>query len=320
MERDPYEGGSDVGPRPRPRSRRRAAGVHPRYGAGRPRADRRRRAGQRPRPGARSRASRAVDSPEHDWTVARDLVRPGLPTGRHAGPGARIDRPRRPGRPRRGRATPSRWSTSGPAGTPGRLHDPGRRLRHRRQRRPPPVVGHRAAELQDAALRNLAAWAATAAVDRGIVGRAPAHQLRYRRWPRRRPHPAARRRRRTCPASSATARPGPGRAPGAAPAGGRVAAPGRRRTSPPMFAEFVVETVGRGGRADRPARIRAGRRAAGRFRRMTDGLRVEVDGPVATLTLDRPEALNALTVPLKDGAPRRAHRARPRTAPSGRSS
>ena len=33
---------------------------------------------------------------------------------------------------------------------------------------------------------------------------------------------------------------------------------------------------------------------------MTNGLRVEVDGPVATLTLDRPEALNALTVPLKE--------------------
>jgi len=32
---------------------------------------------------------------------------------------------------------------------------------------------------------------------------------------------------------------------------------------------------------------------------MTDGLRVEVDGPVATLTLDRPEALNALTVAVK---------------------
>ena len=32
---------------------------------------------------------------------------------------------------------------------------------------------------------------------------------------------------------------------------------------------------------------------------MTDGLRVEVDGLVATLTLDRPEALNALTVPVK---------------------
>ncbi len=32
---------------------------------------------------------------------------------------------------------------------------------------------------------------------------------------------------------------------------------------------------------------------------MPDGLRVEVDGAVATLTLDRPEALNALTIPLK---------------------
>jgi 2-(1,2-epoxy-1,2-dihydrophenyl)acetyl-CoA isomerase len=32
---------------------------------------------------------------------------------------------------------------------------------------------------------------------------------------------------------------------------------------------------------------------------MPDGLRVEIDGPVATLTLDRPSALNALTVPIK---------------------
>jgi len=32
---------------------------------------------------------------------------------------------------------------------------------------------------------------------------------------------------------------------------------------------------------------------------LTEGLRVEVDGPVATLTLDRPAALNALTVPVK---------------------
>ena len=32
---------------------------------------------------------------------------------------------------------------------------------------------------------------------------------------------------------------------------------------------------------------------------MSDGLRVDVDGPVATLTLDRPEALNALTVAIK---------------------
>ena len=34
---------------------------------------------------------------------------------------------------------------------------------------------------------------------------------------------------------------------------------------------------------------------------MTDGLRVEIDGPIATLTLDRPDALNALTVPVKVG-------------------
>ena len=33
---------------------------------------------------------------------------------------------------------------------------------------------------------------------------------------------------------------------------------------------------------------------------MVDGLRVDVDGGVATLTLDRPEALNALTVPVKE--------------------
>ena len=51
---------------------------------------------------------------------------------------------------------------------------------------------------------------------------------------------------------------------------------------------------------------------------MTDGLRVDVDGPVATLTLDRPEALNALTVGLKVALRRDARAASPPTEPSGR--
>ena len=57
--------------------------------------------------------------------------------------------------------------------------------------------------------------------------------------------------------------------------------------------------VGRRRRARRSTAVRARRRSPGRIRRMTDGLRVEVDGPVATITLDRPEAMNALTVPVK---------------------
>ena len=63
--------------------------------------------------------------------------------------------------------------------------------------------------------------------------------------------------------------------------------------------------VRRRGRADRSPRLRARRRAPRGLRRgrrgltSTDGLRVERDGAVVTLTLDRPEALNALTVPLK---------------------
>ena len=53
---------------------------------------------------------------------------------------------------RRCRAMPSRSLDDGPAGLPVVYTIAGRRLRHRRQRRSPAVVGDRAVELQDAAL------------------------------------------------------------------------------------------------------------------------------------------------------------------------
>ena len=80
-----------------------------------------------------------------------------------------------------------------------------------------------------------------------------------------------------------------------------------------LFAEFTVEQSGRRRRAHRPARLRAGGRPARRVRRgrrrlmaapggampAFEALRVEVADAVALVTLDRPEALNALTVGLK---------------------
>ena len=112
MERDPYEGGSDVG-----RDLARDLGDEPppalpRHRARHPVADRR-----DPRRSAatfRRRESRAsaVDSPEHDWTLAGSLVRPAFrPVGT---PGARRSRTStaRPRASTRCRATPSRSSMS----------------------------------------------------------------------------------------------------------------------------------------------------------------------------------------------------------------
>ena len=47
-------------------------------------------------------------------------------------------------------------------------------------------------------------------------------------------------------------------------------------------------------------------------------LRFEVADAIATITLDRPDALNALTVPMKGSSWRRSGRSRA-TGPSGRS-
>ena len=159
--------------------------------------------------------------------------------------------------------------------------------------------GIEAVELQDAALRNLAAWAATAPWTDEVSGERRSDQLRHGRRPRCGPDPAARRRR-------------PPRARSSGRDGARVLVgiPERHLLTAAslrpddqgfaaMFAEFIVE---QSGGADEPIDRRVFEIVDGRlveFSRMTDGLRVEVDGPVATLTLDRPEALNALTVAVK---------------------
>ena len=85
------------------------------------------------------------------------------------------------------------------------------------------------------------------------------------------------------------------------------------------FAAFVGDQCERRGRAHRSPDVRAAGRPAGRVRRLAmaeaaatgEGVRVAVDGSVATITLDRPDALNALTIPLKEAlllAIRRADR------------
>ena len=86
---------------------------------------------------------------------------PGLPTDRHPGPGDRRVRPRSARRPGRHEPRPAD-ARPGPRRPAGRLHARRRRLRHRRQRRAPDVVGRDAVEIQDAAMRNLSRWSATA--------------------------------------------------------------------------------------------------------------------------------------------------------------
>ena len=138
-------------------------------------------------------------------------------------------------------------------------------------------------------------------------------------WSARRPATAGMPRGSCCPRSSRTSttelgsvRPDPHRDPGAAPPDGRLAAP-RRRGIRGALRGLHRRAVGRRGRADRPARLRARRRTPRRIRRgltpRPDGrgagdpafttIRFEVADAIATITLDRPDALNALTVPMK---------------------
>src|SRR6185503_7024929 len=97
----------------------------------------------------------------------------------------------------------------------------------------------------------------------------------------------------------------------APPARGRLAAPERRRVRNAVR-RLRARDLGRRRRAGRPAGVRTGRPAARRVRGRRGALtvaepaapafatlRYEVADAVATITLDRPEALNALTVASK---------------------
>ena len=157
---------------------------------------------------------------------------------------------------------------------------------------------------------NLADLVRLRAVDRRDLRRAPPRQLRHRRRLGRGPDPAARRRRPPDPRARA-ARPDPHRPARAPSARGRFAAPERRRVRGALR-RLRARDLGRCRRAGRPAGLRAGRRATRRVRGHRGALtvaepaapafatlRYEVADAIATITLDRPEALNALTVASK---------------------
>ena len=249
MERDPFEGGTDVGRRPGARPRRRAAGVDPRHRAGRPGADRRRRAGQRPRPGSRVARRPPPTRPSTTGRAARGLVRAGVPAGRDAGPRARDRSTATTCSPHAMQSHAQPLVDDGPGGHPGRLHDPGRpastssstattscrgassRPSCRTPRSPTSPPG-----------RPTAPWSDE------VVGRAAADQLRDGRRPRRRPDPAAATSSSTCSAEL-------GRGPRSW-SGSRSAHLLTRRAPAPgdeefaaIFAEFVVE---QSGGADEP--------------------------------------------------------------------
>ena len=143
MERDP-QGGSGCRARPRARSRRRAGPRDPRQRARLPRADRRGRAGQRPpaRPGVERR--RRPTRPSTTGPPRPDLLYPAFRPVGTQGLALDIDRPRRASPPTATQSHAQPLIDDGPGRAAGRLHDRRRRLRHRRQRRPPAGLGRRA--------------------------------------------------------------------------------------------------------------------------------------------------------------------------------
>jgi hypothetical protein len=160
MERDPFEGGSDVG-----RDHDRDFGDEPQVllrdappdvlapiDASAPVS------GHTPPP---EHSTSPVDSPEQDWTIARDLIRPAFrPVGTHGLPIESIDRDNLFAHANQSHAQP--LIDTGPAGLPVVYIIPAGGF---------DIVvngdhllswGVEPAELQDAAMGNLAAWSATA--------------------------------------------------------------------------------------------------------------------------------------------------------------
>ena len=197
----------------------------------------------------RRRRSIADDRPSTTGRPPRGppLSRPSGRSGRRAWPSTRSIARRSPPtrRPEPRPAAPRR----GAGRAAGRLHD---RRRRRSTSSSTATTSCRGASsrpsIQDAALRNLAAWSAARAVDRRGLGRAAAHQLRHRRRLGRRPDPAARGRRPPVAASSA---PSAGSSSGCR--SGTCSPPARCGPSDDdfaaLFADFVVE---QSGGADEP--------------------------------------------------------------------
>ena len=290
-------------------------------------------AGQRPLAGARGDRRRRSTRPSTTGTRARDLHLPGVPAGRDAGPRDR-DASTATSLAAHGRQSHAQpLLDDGPAGLPvvytidAGAYDIVVNGDHLLS------WGVEPAEIQDAAMRNLGRWSATRAVDRRDLRRPPADQLGHRRRLGRRPDPAARGRRAPRRASSAPH--------------GRIliglperhlltaglAAPGRRRTSrrssPTSSSSSRAAPTSRstgasssswtaGSSSSTGSPPPDGRRPTAR-RRPSSALRFEVADAIATITLDRPDALNALTVPMKARAAGGVPGRRPRPVrPGGR--
>ena len=247
MERDPSEGGSDVG-----RDLERDLGdeppaVDPRHRARLPRADRRVGAGQRPLAGARTDAVAGRRARTGLGARPRPALS-GVPAGRDAGPRGRHDRSRDARRALGRRATPSRSSTSGrPACRSSTRSTPGRSTSSSTAT----TCCRGASSRPRSRTRRCAtsrAWSATAPWTDEVSRRAAADQLGHRRTAGTPPGSC-------CPRSSRTSSRSSARS-----AGSSIGLPERHLLTAgslrpgdedfaALFAEFIVE---QSGGADEP--------------------------------------------------------------------